>query len=86
MRPASRARPRPHNEVFKDSADGVNFRTVSWQSATVVFLKIQFAMSILSVPGSLSTLGAVGGSLSIVGWEVLNTCSSSSPSVHVISV
>ncbi|EFX04795.1 amino acid transporter [Grosmannia clavigera kw1407] len=61
------------HEVFKDSADGVNFRTVSWQSATVVFLKIQFAMSILSVPGSLSTLGAVGGSLSIVGWEILNT-------------
>ncbi|KAF7545310.1 hypothetical protein G7Z17_g9278 [Cylindrodendrum hubeiense] len=61
------------HEVFKDSADGVNFRTVSWQSATIIFLKIQFAMSILSVPGSLATLGAVGGALSIVGWEVLNT-------------
>lgn len=61
-------------EVFKDSADGVNFRTVSWQRATIIFLKIQFAMSILSVPGALATLGAVGGALSIVGWEVLNTC------------
>lgn len=62
------------HEVFKDSADGVNFRTVSWQRATIIFLKIQFAMSILSVPGSLATLGAVGGALSIVGWEILNTC------------
>ncbi|KAJ9150650.1 Amino acid transporter [Pleurostoma richardsiae] len=61
------------NEVFKQSADGVNFRTVSWQRATVLFLKIQFAMSILSVPGSLATLGAVGGALSIIGWEILNT-------------
>lgn len=61
-------------EIFKDSADGVKFRTVSWQRATIIFLKIQFAMSILSVPGALATLGAVGGALSIVGWEVLNTC------------
>lgn len=30
-------------------------------------------MSILAVPGALATLGAVGGALSIVGWEVLNT-------------
>ncbi|KAK7431950.1 hypothetical protein QQZ08_001569 [Neonectria magnoliae] len=61
------------HEVFKDSTDGVNFRTVSWQRATIIFLKIQFAMSILSVPGALATLGAVGGALSIVGWEILNT-------------
>lgn len=62
------------HEVFQDSAEGVKFRTVSWQSATVIFLKIQFAMSILSVPGSFATLGAVGGALSLVGWQVLNTC------------
>jgi hypothetical protein len=64
------------HEVFKKTEDGVNFRTVSWPRATIIFLKIQFAMSILSVPSSLATLGAVGGALSIVGWEVLNTCSS----------
>ncbi|KAH7035990.1 transmembrane amino acid transporter protein-domain-containing protein [Microdochium trichocladiopsis] len=63
------------HEVFTDAADGegVNFRTVSWQRATVIFVKIQFAMSILSVPGALATLGAVGGCLSLVGWGVLNT-------------
>ncbi|OAG02748.1 uncharacterized protein CC84DRAFT_1261448 [Paraphaeosphaeria sporulosa] len=41
--------------------------------ATIIFLKIQFAMSILAVPGALATLGAVGGALSIVGWQILNT-------------
>jgi len=65
---------REAHEVFKQNADGVDFRTVSWQRATVIFLKIQFAMSILAVPGALATLGAIGGALSIVGWMVLNTC------------
>ncbi|KAL2678524.1 hypothetical protein Neosp_009271 [[Neocosmospora] mangrovei] len=60
-------------EVFRQTEDGVQFRTVSWQRATIIFLKIQFAMSILSVPGALATLGAVGGALSIVGWHTLNT-------------
>ncbi|KAI1854968.1 hypothetical protein JX266_001086 [Neoarthrinium moseri] len=60
-------------EVFKTTEDGVDFRTVSWQLATVIFLKINFAMSILAVPGALGTLGAIGGSLSIVAWEALNT-------------
>ncbi|OAL35187.1 hypothetical protein AYO20_05441 [Fonsecaea nubica] len=60
-------------EIFKDGHEGVMFRTVSWQRATIIFLKIQFAMSILAVPGALATLGAVGGALSIVGWQTLNT-------------
>jgi len=61
-------------EVFQDVTDGVQFRNVSWRSATIIFLKIQFAMSILAVPGALAVLGAVGGALSIVGWQALNTC------------
>lgn len=65
---------RETHEVFKQNVDGVEFRTVSWQRATVIFLKIQFAMSILAVPGALATLGAVGGSLSIVAWFTLNVC------------
>lgn len=63
-------------EVFQETSEGVNFRTVSWQRATVLFLKIQFAMSILAVPSALGTLGAIGGALSIVGWQILNTCTS----------
>lgn len=65
---------REAHEVFQATSEGVNFRTVSWQRATVLFLKIQFAMSILAVPSSLGALGAVGGALSLVGWQVLNTC------------
>ena len=61
-------------EIFQTQVDGVEFRTVSWQRATVVFVKIGFAMSILSIPGALATLGAVGGCLSIVGFTALNTC------------
>jgi hypothetical protein len=64
------------HEVFQQTDEGVQFRTVSWQRATIIFLKIQFAMSILSVPGALATLGAVGGGLSLVGWHTLNTCRS----------
>ncbi|KAL1606234.1 hypothetical protein SLS60_003636 [Paraconiothyrium brasiliense] len=64
---------REAHEVFKKSTEGVDFRTVSWPRATIIFLKIQFAMSILAVPGALATLGAVGGALSIVGWQILNT-------------
>lgn len=64
------------HEVFRQTQDGVQFRIVSWQRATIIFLKIQFAMSILSVPGAMATLGAVGGGLSLVGWHTLNTCMS----------
>lgn len=72
--PAEKGTALEAREIFHDESEGVKFRTVSWQRATIIFLKIQFAMSILSVPGALATLGAVGGALSIVGWEVLNTC------------
>ena len=65
---------REAHEVFKFTEDGVEFRTVSWQRASIIFLKIQFAMSILSVPAAVATLGAVGGALSIIGWAALNTC------------
>ena len=61
-------------EIFQRDVDGVEFRTVSWQRATVVFLKINFAMSILTTPNALATFGAVGGGLSLVAWIVLNTC------------
>ncbi|KPI38313.1 N amino acid transport system protein [Cyphellophora attinorum] len=64
------------HEVFQKVSEGVDFRTVSWQRATVIFIKIQFAMSILAVPGALAALGAVGGALSIVGWQSLNTYTS----------
>lgn len=63
-----------NGEVFQANVDGVEFRTVSWQRATVVFLKINFAMSILAIPAALAALGSVGGSLAVVGFTACNTC------------
>jgi hypothetical protein len=67
------------HEVFQANVDGVEFRTVSWQQACVLFIKVNFAMSILSIPGALAALGSVGGSLCLVGFTALNTCVSIAP-------
>lgn len=60
------------HEVFRKGAD-VDFRTVSWQRASVIFLKIIFATGVLSIPTAMVSLGAVGGALNVVGWGALNT-------------
>ncbi|KAK8028351.1 hypothetical protein PG991_005407 [Apiospora marii] len=70
--PASDAELESH-EVFKKNADGVDFRTVGWPPATVIFLKIVFSTGILSIPTALYALGAVGGTLSLVAWQAVNT-------------
>ncbi|KAK8080332.1 Amino acid transporter- transmembrane [Apiospora hydei] len=44
------------HEVFKKNADGVDFRTVGWPWATVIFLKIIFSTGILSIPTALYAL------------------------------
>lgn len=59
------------DEIFTGSSNGVNFRTLSWPAATVIFIKLQFSTGILSIPSNLSVLGAVGGAISIVGWTTL---------------
>ncbi|KAF5584347.1 amino acid transporter [Fusarium subglutinans] len=59
-------------EVFRTGDDVLDFRTVSWQRATIMFCKINFAMSILAIPQAISTVGAVGGSLILVGFTSLN--------------
>lgn len=60
-------------EVFKKTHEGVNFRTVGWPRASVIFLKVIFATGVLSIPTAMYSLGAVGGSLSVIGWGALNT-------------
>ena len=62
------------HEVFQRNSDGVEFRTLGWIRATVIFVKIEFAMSILAIPSALGALGAAGGALSIIAWTTLNTC------------
>jgi hypothetical protein len=63
-------------EVFKQTTDGVQFRSVGWVRASVIFLKIIFATGVLSIPTAMYGMGAVGGALSVVGWGLLNTCMS----------
>lgn len=65
-------------EVFKVTADGVNFRTVTWQRAVIIFIKTQIATGVLGIPSALFSLGAVGGGLCIVGFQALNCCMSCS--------
>lgn len=60
-------------EVFQKTEDGVDFRTVGWFKASVIFCKVMFAVGVLSLPTTMSALGAVGGSLSIVAWGAFNT-------------
>lgn len=63
------------HEVFKKTEDGVSFRGVGWFKACIIFVKVLFATGVLSLPASLYSLGAVGGSLSIVAWGAFNTYS-----------
>ena len=60
-------------EVFKKTGHGVDFRTVSWQRASIVFLKILFATGVLSIPAAMYSLGAAPGALLILGFGLLNT-------------
>ncbi|KAL3475833.1 transmembrane amino acid transporter protein-domain-containing protein [Aspergillus californicus] len=62
-------------EVFQKTSSGVNFRKVTLLSATVIFTKILFATGVLSLPSALYSLGAVGGSISIIAWGLFNTYS-----------
>ncbi|KAK5710835.1 hypothetical protein LTR15_012812 [Elasticomyces elasticus] len=79
------------NEVFKKGVDGVEFRTVSWQRATIIFVKYTVATGLLGIPSALNTLViartcsnerlvlticTVGGGLNIVGWGAMNAYTS----------
>ncbi|KAJ5350147.1 hypothetical protein N7541_007874 [Penicillium brevicompactum] len=60
-------------EVFKRGDGQVDFRTVSWIRASVIFLKIIFATGVLSIPSLMYQLGAFPGAITVVGWSLLNT-------------
>lgn len=63
-------------EVFKANVDGVEYRTVTWQRAIIIFIKTQIATGVLGIPSALYSLGAVGGGICVVGFQALNLCSS----------
>ncbi|GKZ20530.1 hypothetical protein AbraIFM66951_005855 [Aspergillus brasiliensis] len=59
-------------EVFGIESNGVKFRTLSWPNASIIFIKLIFATGVLSIPTSMYQIGAVGGSLSVLGWTAWN--------------
>ncbi|RDW72884.1 hypothetical protein BP6252_06791 [Coleophoma cylindrospora] len=60
-------------EIFQRVEGAVDFRTVSWVRASVIFLKLIFAVGVLSIPSSMYTLGALPGAINVVGWTLFNT-------------
>ncbi|KAK7751468.1 hypothetical protein SLS62_006553 [Diatrype stigma] len=60
-------------EVFKKQEGQVDFRTVSWIHASVIFLKIIFATGVLTIPSAMYVLGAFPGAVNVLGWQFLNT-------------
>ncbi|VUC37297.1 unnamed protein product [Clonostachys rosea] len=61
------------HEVFKKGDGTVDFRTVGWIHASVIFLKVIFATGVMGIPSAMSSLGAVPGALNVLGWQFLNT-------------
>lgn len=59
-------------EVFQITDDGVDFRTVTWPRAAIIFLKILFATGVLSIPAAMYSIGAAGGALVLLGFGMLN--------------
>ncbi|KAK1980691.1 transmembrane amino acid transporter [Colletotrichum cereale] len=60
-------------EVFKRGEGTVDFRTVSWIHASVIFLKVIFATGVLTIPSAMFVLGALPGAINVLGWQFLNT-------------
>ncbi|GJD05213.1 transmembrane amino acid transporter [Colletotrichum higginsianum] len=60
-------------EVFKRGEGEVDFRTVGWIQASVIFLKVIFATGVLTIPSAMFVLGALPGAINVLGWQFLNT-------------
>ncbi|KAF6809326.1 N amino acid transport system protein 9 [Colletotrichum sojae] len=60
-------------EVFKRGEGAVDFRTVGWVHASVIFLKVIFATGVLTIPSAMYVLGALPGAINVLGWQFLNT-------------
>ncbi|CRK25620.1 hypothetical protein BN1723_013632 [Verticillium longisporum] len=60
-------------EVFKKGEGTVDFRTVGWIHASVIFLKVIFATGVFSIPSAMFVLGALPGAINVLGWQFLNT-------------
>lgn len=64
------------NEVFQSNIEGgQDFRTVSWYATFALMFKILFSVGVLSIPYVFSFVGAVPGTLLLIGFGSLNTYS-----------
>ncbi|KAL7418624.1 hypothetical protein Q5752_007082 [Cryptotrichosporon argae] len=61
------------NEVFAATADGENYRTVSWYRSFALMFKVLFSVGILSIPAVFAYVGALPGALLVIGFGALNT-------------
>ncbi|KAJ5131613.1 neutral amino acid permease [Penicillium atrosanguineum] len=60
-------------EVFQRGEGHVDFRTVGWLKAAIIFTKILFATGVLAIPSTMYVVGAVPGAILVVLFCVLNT-------------
>ncbi|TKX22544.1 hypothetical protein C1H76_5327 [Elsinoe australis] len=60
-------------EIFRKQEGVVDFRTVSWQHTSMIFLKLIFATGVLTIPSAMYVLGSFPGAINVLGWQFLNT-------------
>ncbi|KAL2829306.1 transmembrane amino acid transporter protein-domain-containing protein [Aspergillus pseudoustus] len=60
-------------EVFKRSDDLVDFRTVSWIRASLIYMKTIFALGVLSIPLACAQIGAAPAAILVVAFGGLAT-------------
>ncbi|KAI0396788.1 transmembrane amino acid transporter protein-domain-containing protein [Xylariaceae sp. FL0594] len=53
------------------SEDGPNYRNVGWIATSVLMMKTQIGLGVLSIPSALDTLGYIPGILSIVALAII---------------
>ncbi|GAA5914457.1 hypothetical protein JCM6882_003024 [Rhodosporidiobolus microsporus] len=51
----------------------VNYQTLSWRSATVILIKLQIGVGVLSLPSAFQTLGLVPGLIILLSFAVFAT-------------
>ncbi|GAD94188.1 amino acid transporter, putative [Paecilomyces variotii No. 5] len=65
-----------HDAVFGDITDeGPNYRNVGWPGTTVLMLKTQIGLGVLSIPSAFDTLGLVPGVIILLVVAVITTWS-----------
>ncbi|CAG8938614.1 unnamed protein product [Penicillium salamii] len=63
-----------HDAVFGTiTRDGPNYRNMEWLGASVLMMKAQIGLGVLSLPSAFNTLGLIPGIISLVGITFVTT-------------